>query len=137
MSGGEAEQYSDALRSVEALSPDGTNLCSMPDLPDGRKVHSQDGLTVCGDGFDVFSVDSDNGNNCVNLTDGQWTQSHTLLHGRRSHSSWALGDGRVVLMGGWYSRNTTEIISPGSSTTTEGFTLKYDTWYNCQTPHPY
>ena len=108
-----------ARRSVEAIFPNGTNLRTLPDLPIerslGRFDHSQDGFTAC------------SAHDCVTLSDGQWKQSHTLLYDRYGHTSWTLGDGRIVLMGGW-SRNfgtTTEIITPGSPINTEGFNLKY------------
>ena len=119
--------------SVEVLFPNGTSYCTLPDLPVYRYAHTQDGLTACGGDDGAESVTRDN---CVTLRDGQWTQSHTLLQNRIYHTSWALGDGRVVLMGGTYSPNTTEIISPaGSPNITEGFTLKYDTWYTTQHIH--
>ena len=117
---------SDAWKSVEVLYTNGTSYCTLPDIPGDRYGHTQDGLTACG-GDDAGMED-----NCVTLSNGQWTQSHTLLYDRRDHTSWALGDGRVVLMGGFYSgsETTTEIISSDSATTTEGFTLKYETRYN-------
>ena len=52
--------------------------------------------------------------------------SHNLTHERWDHSSWARSDG-VVLLGGQYSGKTTEIVTPGNTETTPGFTLKYDT----------
>ena len=113
-----------AYRTVEVLFANGTLYSTLPDLPDNRYYHSQDGLNACGGGS------SGTYDNCVTLTDGQWTQSHTLLYNRIYHTSWALEDGRLVLMGGSISRRTTEILSPGTSTTTEGFTLKYDTKYS-------
>ena len=114
MSGGNYDR-----RSVEVLYSNGTSYCSLPDLPEDRYHHSQAGLTACGG--------SGTEDNCVTLTSGQWTQSHTLLHNRAYHSSWALGDGRVVLIGGSNSPATTEIMSPGSSSSIEGFSLKHDT----------
>ena len=113
-----------AYNSVEILHANGTSYCTLPDLPDIRYWHTQDGLRACGGDANGTH------DNCVSLTDGQWKQSRILLHDRREHTSWALGDGGVVLMGGIDSGNTTEIISPGSFTTTEGFTLKYNTGYN-------
>ena len=113
--------YDRGLTSVEALFSNGTNYCGLPDLPVTRWYHSQDGLLACGG-----AGDRNDGDSCVTLSDGQWTQTHTLLHIREDHTSWALGDGRVMLMGGHYSGTLTEIITP-ESTSTEGFTLKYDT----------
>ena len=113
---------SGATMSVEVLFANGTSYCTLPDLPD-RYIysHTQDGLTACGSGS------SGNWDQCITLTDGHWLKSHTLLYIRGSHTSWALGDGRVVLMGGnggLNSRITSEILSPGSSTTSEGFPMK-------------
>ena len=107
---------------VEVLFPNGTSYCSLTDLPEDRSSHCHDGLVICGGGFS-----SDTYGNCVTLTDGQWTESHKLLYQRNQHTSWALGDGRVMLMGGRRSLTTTEILTPGSSTSTKGFALKYDT----------
>ena len=108
---------------MEVIFANGTSYCTLPDIPAERWGHTQNGLLICG-GSSVTRE------NCMTLTDGQWTQSHTLLYDRYYHTSWALGDGRVVLMGGYYSETTTEIISPDSATSTEGFTLKYETRYN-------
>ena len=115
--------YSDSDISVEVLYANGTSYCTLPDLPANRYQHSQDGFLICGGG------DPDTLNNCLTLVNGTWTQSHSLLHARQDHTSWVLGDGRVMLMGGDFSLTTTEIITPGTSTTTEGFTLKYKTEY--------
>ena len=112
-----------SYKTVEVLFTNGTSYCTLPDVSEFRYFHTQDGLTACG------GPNFDTQDNCVTLTDGQWTLSHTLLHARYQHTSWALGDGRVVLMGGFFSDNTTEIFSPGSSSTTEGFTLKYNRRY--------
>ena len=112
-----------AYNSVEVLFANGTSYCTLPDVSKYRYYHTQDGLTACGGDGNIRD-------NCVTLTDGQWTQSHTLLHDRHYHTSWSLGDERVMLMGGYYSGNTTEIVSPGSSSTSEGFTLKYNTRYS-------
>ena len=113
-----------SYKTVEVLFKNGTSYCTLPDVSEFRYFHTQDGLTACG------GPNFDTQDNCVTLTDGQWTQSHTLLHMRYHHTSWALGDGRVMLMGGEGSPTTTEIISPGSDTITQGFPLKYDSRYN-------
>ena len=106
---------------MEVLNVDGTNYyCTLPDFPIERWGFNQDGLTACGGRRAIGVTD-----NCITLIYGQWTQSHTLLHDRIYHVSWPLGDGRVMLMGGAYNPFTTEIMSPGSSTTTEGFGIRY------------
>ena len=51
---------------------------------------------------------------------------HTLLQSRTGHVSWATEDG-VYLMGGGYSKRTTELVKADRSVE-DGFSLKYDTW---------
>ena len=55
---------------------------------------------------------------------GSWTHSHTLRQRRRYHVSWATDDG-VYLMGGVYSRKTTELVKE-DGLVEDGFSLKYD-----------
>ena len=114
-----------AYTSVEVIFANGTRYCSLPDLPKERYRHTQNGLTICG---------GRRSDNCITLSDDgdgstQWTQSHTLIYTRDDHTSWPLGDGTVVLMGGEFSPNTTEIIATGFSSTTEGFPLIHDSRY--------
>ena len=103
----------------------------MPDLPNTRQGHSQDGLTACGGTSclfrDNFSLDCNDLDNCITLHNGTW-ELHTTSYIRGGLTSWALGDGRVVLIGGENSPNTTEIISPSSNDTAEGFKLEYHSW---------
>ena len=56
---------------------------------------------------------------------GNWTQSHTLRGNRVDHVSWATPDG-VYLMGGWWSKKTTELVKEDGSVE-DGFSLKYHT----------
>ena len=113
---------------MEALYPNGSRLCSLPDLPHYRHGHTQDGLTACG-GF-ISDVQP----NCYNLTltDGQWswTQSHQLLSPRRVHTSWSIDDELIIIGGKGHvsSPASTEVLSPGNFIPTTSFTLKYDTW---------
>ena len=46
VSGG-SSRWGDTAR-VEVLSAGGAALCSLPDLPQPRQLHSQTGLTACG-----------------------------------------------------------------------------------------
>ena len=71
--------------------------------------------------------DADTDNTCVKWSSdsGSWTQSHTLRKRRQGHVSWATEDG-VYLMGGSYSRKTTELVKE-DGTVEDGFSLKYST----------
>ena len=66
--------------------------------------------------------------NCITLSNGQWKESHQLLHNRAWHVSWKIGE-ELILLGGFggTSFKTTEILRSDSSTTSEGFKLKYST----------
>ena len=108
---------SPSRQSVEILRANGSYWCSLSDLPYIRWGHSQSGLVTCGGlgsrarkSYEIFSS-------------GQWS-GHGLQQKRSDHSSWISRHG-VLLMGGYYSRTTTEIYRYGQSL--PYFTLKYDT----------
>ena len=110
--------------SVELLYRNGSS-CWLPDLPEARWSHSQSGLVICGGGKTLKS--------CSTLVAGVWTPTHTLQQQRSSHLSWETKGG-VLLLGGWAkaTRQTTELLSSASSTTTlshsqSHFALPYDT----------
>ena len=44
------------------------------------------------------------------------------------HLCWEGEDGDVLLMGGRYSETTTELVSADGSTSSDSFTLEYNTW---------
>ena len=114
----------ETLSSVEALHvTNGSKICDLPNMTSGKDTLS--GLTACG-GY--FIKDKDN---CITLANGQWTQCHTLTRPRSGHNSVSIED-QVFLIGGSdeESLNTTEILTLGSSTTTNGFELKYPTKYD-------
>jgi hypothetical protein len=46
----------------------------------------------------------------MSFTSGQWITSHILVERRYIHTSWQTEQG-VVLMGGVYSQNTSEIVA--------------------------
>ena len=115
----------DRLKSVEALYSNGNSLCSLPDFPSGRYWHTLDGFTACGGVEHKNLID-----NCITLSNGQWKESHQLLRRRHGHLSWKTGD-ELILVGGYAEGiyTNTEILRSDTSTTTEGFTLRYETEY--------
>ena len=118
-------------RYVEILEEDGSQCCSLPDLPDIRRMHTQSGLTACG-GYG--SINGDASRTCVTFdtSSGQWSTSHTLQHSRYKHSSWMSSKG-VVLMGGdggiegSGSSGTTSELLNSNGRSTPSFSLKYHT----------
>ena len=107
--------------SVELLLDDGTPWCSLPDLPEDRRGHSQSGLVACGG--DVTSVRT----SCVTFSDGVWASSHSLASDRFYHNSWTSAEHGTVLIGGggqdsW--GNTEMLTDDGNSQ--QSFPLKYN-----------
>ena len=111
----------DDLRSTEIFSPVAKERCSLPQLPQNRYYHSQNGGLVCGGSH------PDAKSNCVKWSPafGNWTTSHTLRQERYHHVSWATASG-VYLIGGFKSPRTSERVKLDGSVE-EGFSLKYDT----------
>ena len=110
------------LKSAEIFNPVTKTSCSLPQFPETRFWHSEDGGLVCGGG------DSDaTRKTCVKWSpaSGTWTKSHTLREKRLSHVSWATASG-VYLIGGAYSVRTSEKENLDGSVE-EGFSLKYHT----------
>ena len=63
---------------------------------------------------------------CVQFSAGSWDISHTLS-ARRWHSAWHSYPGGVLLLGGEPDQhNTTELVSPSNSSTSEHWGLSYD-----------
>ena len=111
----------DDLRSTEIFSPVAKERCSLPQLPQNRYYHSQNGGLVCGGSH------PDAKSNCVKWSPafGNWTTSHALRQERYHHVSWATASG-VYLIGGFKSPRTSERVKLDGSVE-EGFSLKYDT----------
>ena len=124
---------------VEVIAPFGNVSCSLPNLPTdkGRFSHTHDSSLVCGGTYqDDMYVDAVDKpalyvyQACINLTSSGWVKtSHMLKYPRNRHSSWAVGDG-VILIGGCdkrpkehWARNTTELVK-FDGTTVEAFPLK-------------
>ena len=73
---------------------------------------------ICGGAYDATRT-------CIQLKDGEWTISHTLLSNRARHVSWEVDDG-VILMGGYEegSQLTSELVRYDGGVE-EAFPLKY------------
>ena len=99
---------------VEVISPTkGEVSCAIPDMPAGRSGHTMDtinrneNIIICG------GSDASTQNSCIQIMGGWdgmgWEETHTLLHDRWLHTSWAAEDG-LILFGGYHSTQTTEIF---------------------------
>ena len=114
-------------RSAEVFLPATGHSCRLPDLPDNRWGHTQDGGLTCG-GFDYGSP-ADQRTSCLKWSpdSGTWTLSHNLTEERDNHVSWtpdpSLG---TYLIGGISNPRTSELIKPDGSVE-QGFSLKYNT----------
>ena len=103
---------------VELYSP--SYHCELPSLPDRMFSHTSDEGTLCGGGFTSTT--------CITFTSGKWVTSHALAEKRVFHTSWYnKEEGKIILMGGSDSGNTTEIIAVEAKDGVPGFPMKYDT----------
>ena len=102
-----------ALTSVELLFLNGTRLCFLPNLPTGRRSYSQNGLITCGGNDKDLTR---NHKSCVTFSAGRWKKTHTLGQKRYGHTAWASPQG-VMIMGGYYSKTTTELLTDNGGST--------------------
>ena len=108
---------------VEVFSPSGVrHSCSVPPLPEPRWDLTQDGAVACGGGDPGSATLTD----CVTLTASGWITSHDLVEKRKNHVTWSSPAG-LLLMGGAYSGQTTELLSDTSSSSSPSFDLEYST----------
>ena len=123
--GGQGYGNEPQLYTGEVFIPSSGVSCSIPSLPDTRISHSMDGDTLCGG---LWVKNPDVQTTCMKFSaeEGSWTYSHTLQEKRVGHSSWVTSDG-LVLMGGWMSDTTSEIIPLGEGQGVPLFNLEYKT----------
>ena len=95
-----------AGQSAEIYHPERDSACVLPDIPDGRVGHTQDGSLLCGGRKTTSSCRR------WNPDTGAWDLVTKSLTGKRwAHTSWTSADGSVTyLMGGWQSDKTSEVI---------------------------
>ena len=104
---------------MEIYLPSDNTSCSLPELPEVRYWHTQDGPWTCGGGG------SSTWTTCDQWSEGSWTRSVSLSVERINHVSWATASG-VYLIGGSVSKKTSELVKEDGSVE-EGFKLKYKT----------
>ena len=114
----------DAGQSAEIYHPDRDSVFVLPDLPDERNFHTQDGSLMCGGKETLRSCHR------WNPVTGSWDLvTDSLTEERAGHTSWTPADGSVTyLMGGDGDRShkTTEVISKDNGVGAS-FPLKYHT----------
>ena len=94
--------------------PSSDASCSLPELPEGRARHTQDGPWACGG-----DREKGTGTTCDKWSEGSWTRSVSLSAGRIMHVSWATASG-LYLIGGQSSKDTSELVKEDGSVE-EGF----------------
>ena len=117
ISGGFGEEQS---KSVEIYHPD-KDSCKIPDLPESRYDHTQDGGMLCGGSYTRRSCRR------WNPDTGAWDlEIESLTEKRYNHVSWTPADGSATyLMGGGWSDKTSEVIENGR--VKASFPLQYNT----------
>ncbi len=79
-------------KSAEIYHPDRDSCCDLPDLPDERYVHTQDGSLMCG-GASGQDIDRQRLRSCRkwNPDTGAWDLvTESLTEERVGHTSWTL-----------------------------------------------
>jgi len=97
--------------------------CTLPQLPEGKVWHSQNGKLLCGGTISETT--------CIRLVDGEWITSHHLQTSRAFHNSWTTPSGDVLLVGGYVTEKTTELVKSDGTTEIGTLALKYRTFDAC------
>lgn len=123
---GHAELYGEGIHTEEA---------PLPEYREGHSTSYVDShVLTCGDDY------SDADTSCVELTSEGWMPHSTLTGRRKGHSS-AVMLGRLYLLGGHTSPQTSEILFPSDVTQWfPGNSLAVNTWESCSvkiTPEVY
>lgn len=114
-------------RSVEVFIPSTGESCFLPSLPDDRLSHTMDKLTICGG--------NDTPKTCLSFTSGKWVTSNNLVEERDGHCSWQTEEGLLVL-GGLWSPDTSEIVDLAGEQGGPSFNLQYSAAASCSMPDP-
>jgi len=117
-----------ANKTVEVFLPSRDQVCSIHKLTSNWVHSTLEGRTLCGG---LLNPES-----CLYYNNNKWEKSYNLSIGRDGHSSWMNEEG-LVLIGGFRSRTTTEVLTTdkdGTMNSREGFPLVYETQYACAMP---
>ena len=112
---------------VQLLDTNGTLICNLPNLPDKRFGHTQNGLVACGGGNYSYIL-----SNCLTFQNGSWTETYNLAEPRFLHSSWSSPDG-IMLFGGMMDATNENYDPPVTSEILmeeggkQSFSMKYRT----------
>ena len=115
ITGGEGTEHT-----TEIFVPSTNTSCNFVRMPNARDDHSQDGFQVCGGQLHLRTCDT------WNPETGLWTKSQSLRYSRQNHNSW-VSEERAILLGGSDSQTTTEMLTNGTGSSKEHFSLKYST----------
>ena len=110
-----------AKRIAEIYNPITKTSCSLPNLPEWRHRHTQDGNLLCGGGGSSTTI-----NTCVKWSPGSgtWDQSHTLRGKRADHLSWPTASGVYLIGSVYYDSSKTSEKVKSDGTVEDGFSLK-------------
>ena len=110
------------VQSAEIYHPGRDTPCVLPNLPDRRPGHTQDGPLVCGGQYTRRHCQR------WNADTGAWDLvTDSLTEERVDHISWTPADGSVTyLMGGVWSDKTSEAIDKNNGVTSS-FPLRHET----------
>ena len=106
---------------VEVFNPHTHHSCLLPDLPEKISGHThcgRPGLLCGGSGLEWSCIKLDP------LT-GSWSDtSVSLVEERSSHQCWAVEGEGILLIGGWESPRSTELVSPDGVSSSTSFPLQ-------------
>ena len=108
------------LSSAETYNPVSGHSCPVADLPQATLEMSLCHRMVCG-GYNTRK-------SCFKFDGKSFsTLPVTLLQSRYRYLCWGLPSGEVLLLGGSYSKRTTERVSADGSSSSADFNLAYKT----------
>ena len=109
------------MQSAEIYHPDRDSACVLPDIPDRRRDHTQDGALLCG------GIYTDGSCRRWNPDTGAWDLvTESLTWSRQHHTSWTPANGSVTyLMGGSPSAYPSEVVDLDNGQVNESFPLQH------------